>query len=140
MKFNNPLISGELFNSKKFKMIIAALRRVECDTLRFGVISEFPSNLGLFAYKMNKPFGSLEKFFYIRHGEKYPLTCEVLGINPFNLHHYFTNDGCVDPFDYAIIFDKLIAMNTWIGTASGKTLLTGDGNDIYQLEIEADLH
>ena len=137
------MTSSELFKHKKFKLVEAALRRIDCNMMRF-----IPRNftacppLDLSAYNVcPPPFAERrpKHLVFKEDGRYYSVGPSKLGIQLEQLVHDPRIDGCIDPFDYIKIFDRLLAMNTWIGTSTGETLLHGDGTDIYQLEIEVDL-
>lgn len=130
----------KLPNERKRKLMTVALKRISCNILHFTVAGSpnAPYNIILSAYKLNSPF-RIEHLVFALDGICYNIGFNELGICPSQLIHDPSRDGNIDPFDYPKIFDSLLAMSTWIGTSSGKTLLSGDGMDIYQLEIEADL-
>ena len=134
---------SELFKHKKFKLVEAALRRIDCNTLCF-----IPRNftacppLDLSAYNVF-PHLFAERgpkhLVFKEDGRYYSIGPSKLGIQLAQLVRNPRVDGSIDPFDYIKIFDRLLALNMWIGTSTGETLLHGDGTDAYQLEIEADL-
>lgn len=136
------MTSSELFKHKKFKLVEAALRRIDCNTLCF-IPRDFTAcpPLDLSAYNVFLPFDKREPkhLVFKEDGRYYSIGPSKLGIQLARLVHDPRIDGNIDPFDYIKIFDCLFAMNIWIGTSTGETLLHGDGTDIYQLEIEADL-
>lgn len=131
------MIMNEVFKQRKFRLMLAALRRINCNALRFYMTLEGYLMLG--AYSSTDIF-SFDQFIYKANGLPHNISFNELGLIPTMFVHNPTYGGSVDPSDYGKVFDSLLAMNTWIGTASGKTLLAGDGNDIYQLNIHVDLN
>lgn len=138
------MTTNELFERREFKIVMAALSRIDCNIIRLiqptiiDNISDINSMV-VAAYSLASPANGLKTLYY-RENDLY---CAVrfgeLGINQREFHHDAIKDGSVDPFDYEKLFSRLLAMNRWIGTSSGQTFLAGDGTDIYKLEIDVDL-
>lgn len=133
------MTSSELFKHKKFKLVEVALKRIDCNMMCF-IPRDFTARppLDLSAYNVF-PLCRPKHLVFKEDGRYYSIGPSKLGIQLEQLVHDPRIDGAIDPFDYVKIFDHLLALNKWIGTSTGETLLRGDGTDIYQLEIESDL-
>ena len=123
-------------NNHKFRLMIAALKRINCDVLRAQyALYRGDFMLAAYSYDLNRSFRLFAKIY----GNRHALSLNDIGLSQNDFSNVLHDDGIVIPNDYWKVFEKLIALKKPICTANGTTMLSGDEDDIYQLEIEADL-